>query len=64
MILYIYIRVDFTYRLNKILIMHNKLLFITYRSFSLYTYILSNRRYNFKEHKLEMYLIINFNSEK
>lgn len=34
------------------------------RSFSLYKYILSNRRYNFKEHNLEMYIIINFNSEK
>ncbi|KAF0770686.1 Uncharacterized protein FWK35_00033978, partial [Aphis craccivora] len=34
------------------------------RSFSLYKNILSNRRYNFKEHDLEMYIIINFNTEK
>jgi hypothetical protein len=31
------------------------------RTFSLYKYILSNRRYNFQEHNLEMYIIINFN---
>jgi hypothetical protein len=34
------------------------------RTFSLHKYILSNRRYNFQEHNLEMYIIINFNSEK
>jgi len=34
------------------------------RSFSLYKHILSNRRFNFNEHNLEMYLIINFNSKK
>jgi len=27
-----------------------------------YKYILSNLRYNFEEHNLEMYIIINFNS--
>jgi hypothetical protein len=32
------------------------------RTFSLYKHILSNRRYNFQEHNLEMYIIINFNS--
>jgi hypothetical protein len=31
------------------------------RTFSLYKYILSNRHYNFQEHNLEMYIIINFN---
>jgi hypothetical protein len=30
-------------------------------TFSLYKYILSNRRYNFQEHNLKMYIIINFN---
>jgi hypothetical protein len=30
-------------------------------TFSLYKHILSNRRYNFQEHDLEMYIIINFN---
>jgi hypothetical protein len=34
------------------------------RTFSLYKHILSNRRYNFQEHTLEMDIIINFNSEK
>lgn len=34
------------------------------RSFSLYKHILSNRRFNFNEQNLEMYLIINFNSKK
>ncbi|KAF0694175.1 DUF659 domain-containing protein [Aphis craccivora] len=33
------------------------------RSFLLYRYILSNRRFNFNENNLEMYLIINFNSK-
>jgi hypothetical protein len=33
------------------------------RSFSLYTHILSNRRFHFYENNLEMYLIINFNSK-
>lgn len=33
------------------------------RSFSLYKHILSNRRFNFNENNLEMYLIINFNSK-
>jgi hypothetical protein len=30
----------------------------------LYKHILSNRRYNFQKHNLEIYKIINFNSEK
>jgi hypothetical protein len=34
------------------------------RTFSLYKHILSNRRYNFQELNLEMYIIKNFNSEK
>jgi len=33
------------------------------RSFSLYKHILSNRRFNFNENHLEMYLIISFNSK-
>jgi hypothetical protein len=32
------------------------------RTFSLYKQILSNRQYNFHEHNLEIYIIINFNS--
>lgn len=31
------------------------------RSFSIYKHILTNRRYNFKQDSLEMYLVINFN---
>jgi hypothetical protein len=34
------------------------------RIFSLHKHILSNRRYNFQEHKLEMYIVIKLNSEK
>jgi hypothetical protein len=33
-------------------------------TFTLYKYILSNRRYNFQEHSLEMYIIINYNLKK
>jgi hypothetical protein len=33
-------------------------------SFSLYNHILSNRGYNFQEHNLEIYIIINFNLKK
>jgi hypothetical protein len=29
-----------------------------------YKHILNNRRYNFQEHNIKMYIIINFNSEK
>jgi hypothetical protein len=32
--------------------------------FLLYKHILSNKRYNFQEHYLKMYITINFNSEK
>jgi hypothetical protein len=32
--------------------------------FSFYKLILRNIPYNFQEHNLEMYIIINFNSEK
>jgi hypothetical protein len=34
------------------------------RTFLLYRHTLSNRGYNFQGHNLEMYIIINFNSEK
>jgi hypothetical protein len=34
------------------------------RTFSLYKHILNIRRYYFQEHNLEMYIIINLNSEK
>jgi hypothetical protein len=33
-------------------------------TFSLYKHILRNRQYNFQEHNFEMYININFNSEK
>jgi hypothetical protein len=33
------------------------------RNFLLYKHILSNRRYNFQEHNLDMYITINFNSD-
>jgi hypothetical protein len=34
------------------------------RTFSLYKNILSKRLYNFQEHTLAMYIIINYNSKK
>jgi hypothetical protein len=34
------------------------------RTFSIYKHILSDKRYNFQKDNLEMYIIINFNSEK
>jgi hypothetical protein len=34
------------------------------RTFSLHKHILSNRRYNFEEHNLEMCIVINLHSEK
>jgi hypothetical protein len=34
------------------------------RTFPLYKHILNNRQYDFQEHNLEVYIIINFNSEK
>jgi hypothetical protein len=33
-------------------------------TFSLHKHVLSNRRYNFQEHNLEVYIIINLNWEK